>query len=76
MPIDLARLSDEDRAAIQKLKERDERHWLEIMDKPEAPIDAELLLAVRDEVQAILAKYDTGNLYTAHEGPPESDSGR
>jgi hypothetical protein len=55
MPIDLARLSDEDRAAIQKLKERDERHWL---------IDAEKL-AIWNELRAILAKYDTGNLYTA-----------
>jgi hypothetical protein len=56
MPIDLARLSDEDRAAIQKLKERNERHWLEIMDKPDAPIDAEQL-AAWNELRAILAKY-------------------
>jgi hypothetical protein len=46
------------------LKERNDRHWLEIMDKPDAPIDAELL-AIQDEVEAIRAKYDTGNLYTA-----------
>jgi hypothetical protein len=63
MPADLILLSDEDRAAIQELKQRNERHWLEIMDRPDAPIDAEQL-AIWNELRAILAKYDTGNLNT------------
>ena len=65
MPFDPARLSDEDRAAIGKLKERWDHRWLEIMDQPKALTDDEGLRAMQEELHAILAKYDTGNLNTA-----------